>query len=123
MFDLSCSAEIYKVAMKPEKIFSKSKTILLSVVLVMLGFLVLELMVRGAFLFTGRYGAWGYPEQNKFVLPYVGFSNRPDSGRDRHGFRLHGADNPDRNLEKKRPKIYKVKKELKDAVKINMRCG
>jgi len=94
--------------MTPEKTYSKRKTILLSVVSVILGFLVLELMVRGAFIFTGRYETWGYPKQNKFVLPYVGFFNRPDSGRDRYGFRLDGSDNPDRNLENKNECEFRI---------------
>ena len=79
---------------------STRKTIIVSLILVLLGLFVIELLTRGAFRLYGRYDTWGYQTKSVEIRPYIGFASPSyDGGTDRYGFKLDSNDNLDRNLE------------------------
>ena len=85
------------------------KSVIFSLILVFLGFLVIELLTRGAFRLYGRYDTWGYQTKNVEFRPYIGFASSPyDGGTDRYGFKLDSNDNPERNLEKKEDCEFRI---------------
>ncbi len=68
----------------------------------LVGLVVIELLIRGAFLLYGRYDTWGYQTKSVEVRPYIGFASPAyDGGTDRYGFKLDSNDNTERNLEDK----------------------
>ena len=85
------------------------KTIGLSLILVLLGLFIIELLARGAFRLYGRYDVWGYQTKSVEVRPYIGFASPAyDGGTDRYGFKLDSNDNPERNLENKEDCEFRI---------------
>jgi hypothetical protein len=81
---------------------NRGRTTIFSIIAILLGFLAIELLSRGAFYFFGRWDTWGYPSYIYAYRPYIGYAYQPsEDGRDRYGFTLDSSDDPHRNLTQK----------------------
>ena len=81
----------------------KQKTLIFSMIAIVVSLVGLELLARGAFILFGRWDSWGYPDYVYIQQPYIGYAYDPknENNVDQYGFTLDSNDSRDRNLNHK----------------------